>query len=126
MGCSWVWRVCACGARSRISPLKPRRRRTHVPNRLGRLRSCASLASASWASLNQMGLGVRARQLRAMRRQRILLVELTQPLVEAEIRRADVPAGLRYGQLSGVAWAACSTPKLDVETGSRPGRFSPR
>ena len=37
-----------------------------MPNRLGGLRSCASLASASWASLNQIGLGVRARQLRDM------------------------------------------------------------
>lgn len=37
-----------------------------MPNRLGGLRSCAFLASASWASLNQIGLGVRARQLRDM------------------------------------------------------------
>jgi hypothetical protein len=66
MGCSCRCWVCACGECSPISPLKPKRRRIHVPNRFGGLRSCASLASASWASLNQIGLGVPARQLRYM------------------------------------------------------------
>jgi hypothetical protein len=126
MGRSCVWRVCACGARSRISPLKPRRRSTHVPNRLGRLPSCASLASASWTSLNQMGLGVRARQLRAMRGQRIVIVEMTPSLVETAVRCANAPAGLLYGQLRGVAWPACCAPKPDVETGSQSGRCGPR
>lgn len=65
MGCSCgCVCVCECGSRSPIGPLKPKRLRIHVPNGFGGLRSCASLASASWASLNQMGLGVRARQLR--------------------------------------------------------------
>lgn len=67
MGCSCGCRFCAYGVRSPISPLKPEQRRIHVPNRLGGSRSCAFLASASWAaSLNQIGLGMLARQLRDM------------------------------------------------------------
>jgi hypothetical protein len=65
MGCSCE--CCVCGASSPISPLKPKRRRIHAPTRLGGFRSCASLASDSWESLNQIDLGVRACQLRAIR-----------------------------------------------------------
>ena len=66
MGRSCECRFCAYGVRSPNSSLKPKHRRIHMPNRLGGSRSCASLASASWASLNQIGLGMLARQLRDM------------------------------------------------------------
>lgn len=51
-----------------MSSVHPSRRRTHVPNRLGGLRRCSLLASASWASLNQIALGTRALQNRAIPR----------------------------------------------------------
>jgi hypothetical protein len=67
MGRSCGCRLCACGGRTLKSPLYPSRRRTHLPNRPGGLRNSASLASASWLSVNQIALGMRACQIRAIR-----------------------------------------------------------